>query len=131
MEETEGFLGVPILDAKAGADDSGDIGRDCDRDARKGEHLASQGGLLEKVAVEDSEGKEAHEGADTAAGFGYLKLHHRKLNDVALLKNRHAQVRQDLAGEPGCHELQREGDLIEDRSEEHTSELQSHLNLVC
>src|SRR5260370_3646477 len=113
MEETEGFLGVPILDATAGAEDSGDIGRDCDRDACKGEHPASQGGLLEKVAVEDSEGKEAHEGADTAAGFGYLKLHHRKLNDVALLKNRHAQVRQDLAGEPGCHELQRKGDLIQ------------------
>src|SRR5260370_25439933 len=40
------------------------------------------------------------------------------LDDLALVHEHHAMG--DLAGE-----------IVEDRSEEHTSELQSHLNLVC
>ncbi len=86
MEEAKRFVGVPVLDAEAGTDDAGGVGGDGDGDAGQGKDDAAAGGALKEVAVEDSEGEEAHEGADAAAGLGDLKLHDGQFDDVALVE---------------------------------------------
>src|SRR3984957_702427 len=114
MEETESFVGVPILYAEAGADDAEDVGRDGDGDGGESENPAAGGGALEEVAIEDGQGEEAHERADAAAGFGDLQLHDRELDDVALKQNRYVEDGKDVAGDAGGEELKRKGDLVED-----------------
>src|SRR5260370_32112030 len=58
-----------------------------------------------------------------------------KLSDVLhVIESKHAldQVRAGCGAENGRHQYARLRDHLElDQSEEHTSELQSHLNLVC
>ena len=99
MEEAYGLVGVPVLDAEAGADDPCCVGKDGDGDGGEGQHDATPGAALQKVPVEDGDGEEAHEGADTAAGLGDLQLHGRQLDDVAVAQDRHAEERQNGAGQ--------------------------------
>ena len=113
MKEAQGFVGVPILDTQPRTDDAGGVGCDRDRNAGQSKDDSAPDALLEEVAVEDGESKEAHEGPDTAAGLSDLKLHDGEFDDVALLKYRHPKYRKDAAGELGRQELQRKGDLVE------------------
>lgn len=114
MKEAECLVGVPILNAEAGADDAGDVGGDGDGDRGQCEDDAAAGAALQEVAVEDGQGKEAHERTDAAAGFGHLKLHDGQLNDVALLECGDAEHGENVAGDARGQELKREGDLVED-----------------
>ena len=99
MEEAEGFLRVPILNAEAGADDAGDVGSDGDRNAGQGKNDAAFCGALQKVAVEDSQGEQAHQGADAAAGLGDLQLHDWQFDDIAFVKRGDAEHGQNVAGD--------------------------------
>ncbi len=105
---------VPVLDEETCANDSGDIGGHSDGNAGQGQNHPACGGFFEEVAVEDCQGKQAHQGTDTATGFGYLQLHDRQFNDVAILQDRNAEQGQDHAREAGGEQLQRESDLVED-----------------
>ena len=114
MKEAEGLVGVPILNAEAGADDAGDVGGYGDGNRGQREDDAAGGAPLQKIAVEDGQGEEAHERTDAAAGFGDLELHDRELNDVALLECGDAKHGENIAGDARGQELKREGDLVED-----------------
>ena len=57
------------------------------------------GGALKKVAVEDSQGEQTHQGANAATGLGDLQFHDRQLDDVAFVKGGNAEQGKDVAGD--------------------------------
>ena len=63
VEEPEGLVWVPILDAEAGAEDADDVGGDGDGEAGDGEEDTAPGISLEEVAVDDGDGEEGDAGS--------------------------------------------------------------------
>ena len=55
--------------------------------------------LLQEVAVEDGQGEQAHQGADSATSLGDLQFHDRQFDDVAFVEGRNAEQRQYVAGD--------------------------------
>lgn len=114
MEEPQRLGRIPVLNAQAGPNDADGIRSDRDWDAGQCKNHASARGSLQKIAVEDSQGEQAHKGAYAAACFGYLQLHYWKLNDITLLQGRNSQQRQDGAGQLRGQKLEGKRNLIKD-----------------
>src|SRR5882757_261018 len=99
VEEAESLFRIPILYAETGTDDAGDVGGDSDGNAGQSKNDAAFRSLLEKVAVKDSQGEQAHQRADSATGLGDLQFHDRQFDDVTLVQCRDAQEGQYVTGD--------------------------------
>ena len=114
VKEALRLVGIPELADEACAENSEDIGKHGDRYGRACEQDSNPVTILGEIAVDDGEGDERNQRADTTAGFGDFERDGWKLDHISIAERGNADRLQRPGGELRGQYLKRKREMLQD-----------------